>query len=215
MNVQRNQLSHLELYEFSGPKFIVYQSRRRYSYEARQVAKDCFLKGMTDESIAQYLQLERMTVYKWRRAFEQGRFYVNEQEQLLYAHANQMHTFDPLVVEKKATRELSALGFNEKQIAELIHVPLESIKAWKNEKSCMQCSMTSDGLTSSLATDESLTVAPKTSNGRYTVEVRQAALECFEKGYGYKFTAKRLGIAPSVTRDWCRLFKEGRFKVQS
>lgn len=209
--LESQEINDLKPYEFAGHKFTTTNNRRRYSYEARQVAKECFLKGMSLNEIALYMDVERTTVDKWKRAFEQGHFYVNEQEQLLYAHSSQNPTFDPFLIEKKACKELSAFGFTDKQIASAIHVPIESIQAWKADQD--ENLKTTDGLVSQIANDESLVTAPKTEKGRYTNDVRQAAKECFEKGYGYKFTAKRLGISQAITRDWCRLYKEGRFKA--
>lgn len=43
------------------------------------------------------------------------------------------------------------------------------------------------------------------------VKRRRAALRLFEQGYGYKYTAKALGLAESTVRDWRRAYKKGCF----
>ena len=212
----KDEITHQNItpHVFTNKKYTSNNNRRRYSYEVRQVAKECFEKSMTLDEIAAYMEVDRMTVYKWKRAYEQGRFYVNEQEHLVYAHATQISTFDPLFIEKRAYQELSVLGFSDRQIASAIHVPVKSLSTLKKLEE-RKALVADDGLESTIASQEVfLHEAPKTSGGRYTTEVRQAAKECFEKGYGYKFTSKRLGISLAVARDWCRLFKEGRFKAE-
>ena len=132
---------------------------------------------------------------------------------MLYTHACQTPTFDPSQIDKKAVKELLALGLTDKQIATIINVLLKTIQSWMNLEKQGELT-TGFALTSQTDIIEPVKAPPKTANGRYTMEVRQAAKECFEKGYGYKFTAKQLGISPAITRDWCRLFKEGRFKAE-
>ena len=44
----------IERYKALGEKYTITNSKRRYSYEMRQVAKDCFLKGMTIDETANY-----------------------------------------------------------------------------------------------------------------------------------------------------------------
>lgn len=40
--------------------------------------------------------------------------------------------------------------------------------------------------------------------GVHSEDVRREAVELFEKGAGYKLTARKLGIKPSTVRDWAR-----------
>lgn len=40
---------------------------------------------------------------------------------------------------------------------------------------------------------------------------RVMALTCFQKGHGFKFTAKQIGVAEATVHVWYRLFKDGRF----
>lgn len=48
---------------------------------------------------------------------------------------------------------------------------------------------------------------------RHSSLVRLHAVRLFEKGLGYKATARMLGIAPATVRDWLRLWKKGLFVV--
>lgn len=42
-------------------------------------------------------------------------------------------------------------------------------------------------------------------------EKRQAAVDCFQKGLGYKRTAEAIGVSASTVRDWKRLWNAGKF----
>ena len=44
---------------------------------------------------------------------------------------------------------------------------------------------------------------------------RQRAVRLFELGYGYKRVACEIGVSPNTTRDWARLWKQGKFKVRA
>lgn len=44
-------------------------------------------------------------------------------------------------------------------------------------------------------------------------EKRQAAVDCFQKGLGYKRTANLIGVTESTVRDWKRLWKANRFTL--
>ena len=44
-------------------------------------------------------------------------------------------------------------------------------------------------------------------------EKRQAAVDCFQKGLGYKRTAEAIGVSASTVRDWKRLWNAGKFSV--
>ena len=44
-------------------------------------------------------------------------------------------------------------------------------------------------------------------------EKRQAAVDCFQKGLGYKRTAEVIGVSASTVRDWKRLWNAGKFSV--
>ena len=50
--------------------------------------------------------------------------------------------------------------------------------------------------------------------GVHSEDVRREAVELFEKGAGYKLTARKLGIKPSTVRDWARQWKKGAFSVK-
>lgn len=48
----------------------------------------------------------------------------------------------------------------------------------------------------------------------HSEDVRREAMELFEKGAGYKLTARKLGIKASTVRDWARQWRNGAFSIQ-
>ncbi len=51
-------------------------------------------------------------------------------------------------------------------------------------------------------------------NNVHSDAVRAMALAYFRQGLGYKRVAKLLGISVFVVRDWGRIYRRGKFKVQ-
>lgn len=49
----------------------------------------------------------------------------------------------------------------------------------------------------------------------YSNETRLEAIECFERGLGYKATANELGIPQSTTRDWRRKWAAQDFSANN
>ncbi len=44
-------------------------------------------------------------------------------------------------------------------------------------------------------------------------EKRQAAVDCFQKGLGYKRTAEVIGVSAYTVREWRRLWNDGELSV--
>ena len=198
----------IEPYQASEEKFTSTDKRNRYSYEMRQVAKECFLKEMTIDETANYLGIPRMTLYKWKRLFDEGRFYVNEKEKKLFLYANQKTVTDDAFLNQMAAKELFDVGATDEEIATTLNLSLKTVCTWRSldEKN----ELTIKSKFEAQASDNPL----KTSTGYYTEEVRRAAKECFDRGYGYKLTASYLGIPASAVKEWCRLYKKGLFSVK-
>ena len=145
-------------------KFTIINGRKYYSYEIRQIAKDCFEKGMKAVEVARYLDIPVDTVYPWRKLFNEGRFYINEEEKLSF----------------------------RKPFERMVTVPT---------------SITQDKL--------EIEFVPHGRRYFYNEAARRAAMACFEKGMGYKTTARELGIPQAAIRQWNRLYKEGRFTIKN
>ncbi len=47
--------------------------------------------------------------------------------------------------------------------------------------------------------------------GCASIETRRKAIELFEKGYGYKTVAAKIGVSVYTVRDWGRRFRRGTF----
>lgn len=57
-------------------------------------------------------------------------------------------------------------------------------------------------------------VVSEPPQGAHPEKVRRAAMRLFEKGAGYKLTARKLGIKASTVRDWARQWRKGTFSVK-
>ena len=196
-------------YEASGEKFTILQNKQRcYSYEVRQVAKECLLKGKSIPEIESYLGISRQTLYRWKRQMVDGSFYVDDKEKALLNHACQDSRSAPSLIDRKAAKELFDVGASNKEIAATLNVSLRDVRSWRDlyEKGEFNDSIGAGNHISK----EGL----KNALGLYTEEVRQAAKECFDRGYGSKLTAKSLGIPPSAVSEWKRLYNKGRFFVK-
>lgn len=192
----------LEPYKVVGEKDMGTKNRRIFSYEMRQVAKECFLKGMTIDETAKYLDIPRITIFKWKRLFDEGLFYVNEKEKALFAYSKQKMLTDDTFMNKKAARALFDVGATDQEVASTLKLPIKTVQDWyslfKNDDLGIYSNLKHQTL--------------KTSSGFYTDEVRRAAKECFDRGYGYKRTASYLGISVSAVKEWCRQYKKGLFQ---
>ncbi len=192
----------IEPYQAIGNKEIVSKNRRKvFSYEMRQVAKDCFVKGMSIDEVAQYLDVSKITIFRWKRLFDEGLFYVNEKEKALLAYSKQKAITDDTFMNKKAARALFEVGATDQEVATALKLSIETVQLWHSLFKKID-----------LDIDTYLKVQTlKTPSGFYTKEVRRAAKECFDRGYGYKRTASFLGVAVSSVKEWCRLYKKGLF----
>ena len=195
-------------HEASGEKFTPQKNKRRYTYEVRQVAKDCFLKGMSITETARFLEISPVTVSRWKRQLVEGTFYVNEKEKALLAHTCQDSRSAPTLVDQKAAKELFDVGATNNEIAVALNISIETVQSWhdlyrkgeSNDSQVLGSRIVKDGL--------------KTATGLYKDEVRQAAKECFDRGYGYKLTAKCLGLPVTAVKEWKRLYDKGCFLVK-
>ncbi len=192
----------LEPYKVVGEKDMGTKNRRIFSYEMRQVAKECFLKGMTIDETAKYLDIPRITIFKWKRLFDEGLFYVNEKEKALLAYSKQKMLTDDTFMNKKAARALFDVGATEQEVASTLKQPVETVHVWYSLFKNDDLGIDSNSKHQTL----------KTSSGFYTDEARRAVKECLDKGYGCKRTASYLGISVSVVKRWCQLYKKGLFQ---
>lgn len=195
-------------YEPSGEKIIPLQNeRRRYTNEFREVAKECFLKGMSSRETANYLGVSYVTIYRWKRQFVEGSFCVNEKEKKLLTRERQSSQSVPALIDRKAVKELFDVGATDKEIAAAMNVSIETVQAWYRLYKKGEFN-DNTGLGIRIAE-----YSRKSASGFYTKEVRQAAKDYFDRGYGYRLTAKCLGVPVSTVKEWKRLDIEGRFII--
>ena len=107
-----------------------------------------------------------------------------------------------------AVKELFDVGATDEEVATTLNISVKTVCSWrmlyeKNE-------LTVKSKFEAQASDNPL----KTPTGFYTEEVRCAAKECFDRGYGYKRTASYLGLPVTAVKEWCRLYKKGLFRVK-
>ena len=199
----------IEPYQALGEKFMILANKRKaYSYEMRQEAKACFLEGMTVKETQAHLGIHYQTVYHWMRQFVEGSFYVNEKERMLLSHARQVSEGAPSLIVRRTAKDLFDVGATEQEIAATLKLSIETVHSWN--KLYTRGEFNDDVDFAKQIPKEK----QKTATGYYTEEVRWAAKECFDRGYGYKLTATCLGIEKSATKEWKRLYNEGRFFIK-
>ncbi|MBO7173016.1 MAG: helix-turn-helix domain-containing protein, partial [Burkholderiaceae bacterium] len=170
-----------------------------------EAAKRCFEKGMKTKQIVEFLGISSATASHWKRLYDKGTFYVNEKEKILFSLLPQnINKEDPLAL-KQLAKLLFDVSATDDEIAAALHLPLSRVSTWRDQYN-------QGSLNLHLSNDRSSTpLLLKDDSGFYTQAVRQAAKECFERGYGYKRTAAFLGLPVTAVKEWGRLYKNGKF----
>ena len=192
----------------STPKSSTGNMGHWHSFDVRAKAKACFDKGIPVQTINTVLGISDKTLYRWHKLYQQGRFYVDAKEKELAMLTDQLlQTNDSLLMQRDAKRffDVSASG---EQIAKVLKVSLSQVETWR-----LLYDKNSLGVHPVL--EQAKALPSKNASGYYTEEIRRAAKDCFERGYGYRRTAGIIGIPVSVVKKWGRLYKKGRFKEEN
>lgn len=192
--------------ELTEEKFTIINNRKYYSFEIRSIAKQCFEKGFNTNEVAQYINVPKDTVYRWKCLFDNGRFYINEKEKELWRKSmnfpQKVYSFD----DRRSVKECFLKGMTPYETAKYLNLPYQTILNWFSQFKENRFYVNAE--------EKKLYRKPY-KRTQHSLEVKLTAKDLFEKGVNPKEVALILGVSKESAKYWNKQYKEGKFCVEA
>lgn len=193
--------------ELTEEKFTIDKSRNQkcYSYEVRAIAKQCFEKGMNTYEVARYLDIPKDTVYQWACLYKKGRFYITEEEKKDWDKSSSTPKYVYSFSERSEAKACFLRGMTISETARYLEIPRPTVLKWFSQFKENRFYVNAE---------EKKRLAKTIKRTRYSLEVKLAAKDLFEKGVNLKDVACSLGVPLDTVKHWNQRHEEGKFCIR-